>query len=256
MAFAVRGASLLRAPAGAARLTAPRRAAAQPRRALRARAALPSPTQVDGLIGIALCPFALQVASVSLDAALGGGVASVASALAAAASVRSVPVALSVLVGGVLTLERDAIAAKLASPFGGVVRGLAALVAAAVAFGFIFATQVRCAAGAASRAAAAPAALRRASLGAAARNRRQAPLAAATLASKAVAPLLEPSVPLALSALGLALVSLEGGALLKQYGPTVRASGLECVSFPPASHVPRFDALTAPARPPGLLCAA
>jgi hypothetical protein len=140
MAFAVRGASLLRAPP--ARLsTAPRRSAL-PRTALRARAALPSPTQVDGLIGLALCPFALQVASVSLDAAVNGGLGSVAAAVGAAASVRSVPLALSVLVGGVLTLERDAVAAKLASPSGGVVRALASLVAAAVAFGLIYCTQV------------------------------------------------------------------------------------------------------------------
>jgi len=50
----------------------------------------------------------------------------------------------------------------------------------------------------------------------------QAPLWAAVLANKAMAAALEPSVPLALTALGLALTGLEGGALWSKWGPKAR----------------------------------
>lgn len=149
MAFAVRGCVLLRAPAGSSARSASarlqRRAAAPLRRAACApRAALPSVAPVDGLIGLALAPFALKLASVTLAGVLSGGLAtSVSAAAVAVTSVRSVPLAASVLLGGVLALERDAIAAKLAGPLGGVVRGIAALGAAALAFGFVYATQAR-----------------------------------------------------------------------------------------------------------------
>jgi hypothetical protein len=181
-----------RAPAlqGAATLCAAapraaRRSLQAPRAELRLSA--PSPTQIDGLLGVALAPFALVATSSVFEAALSSSATSVAAALTLTPSV---PLALSVLFGGIVTLERDALLAASAGPVGAVFRAAAALGAVAAAVATV---------------------------------NLQLPLLAAIFASKPVVALLAPSVPMALSVLAAGLVLLEGGPVLASLSAKARA---------------------------------
>jgi hypothetical protein len=154
--------------------------------------AWPSSSQVDGALGVCLLPFGLAAASAVADATLTGGACGVASVSAALGSALqpSVPLAVGTLVAGLTTLEWKAVCEAAKTPVVGVLAGLAA----AAALGWLFVNT-------------------------------QLPLWQATLAHKAVAGLLKPSVGLALGVAAAVVAIVEAPALGALFASALPAAG-------------------------------
>lgn len=146
-----------------------------------------SDAQNDGALGVALLPFGMAAASATLEAFVSGGAQHSVVGFLSSALAPSLPLGLGTLVVSVCLLELRAIEKALqTTPI------LRALLSAAAVAGFFVLLIV------------------------------QRPLLFSTLAHKAVAPLLQPSVGLALSVAAVAVAAIEApalGALVARIAP-------------------------------------